>query len=75
MANHYEFLKSKYPDEARYKSGVPTFTALEVLTLLKEREASISFQPPVMGSVCDCVVPDYSNESGEWCRRCNTKIL
>jgi hypothetical protein len=27
------------------------------------------------GQICDCVIPDYDDAVGTWCRKCNAKIL
>jgi len=29
----------------------------------------------VMESVCDCIIPDYEDATGTWCKKCNAKIL
>ena len=31
--------------------------------------------PAVINQVCDCVIPDYDDAGGTWCRKCNAKIL
>jgi len=32
-------------------------------------------KPYVINQVCDCTIPDYDDDAGTWCRKCDAKIL